>query len=120
MDLAAGRISETYIPLVLNGVLGIFHNRFSYLWNPASECLAVLISKHVGFVWNKLVRYFQHCQSIFQISQDELDKPSFKLPDKSAGMLKLIFAIILVLFEGFFLFFMQYMGMSNFLKFNSI
>lgn len=88
MDLGAGRISETYIPLVLNGVLGIFHNRFSYLWNPASECLAVLISKHVGFVWNKLVRYFQHCQSIFQISQDELDKPSFKLPDKSADLVE--------------------------------
>ncbi|KAJ0034275.1 hypothetical protein Pint_25497 [Pistacia integerrima] len=76
MILSAGRIPEMYIPVLLNGVIGILHNRFSYLWNPASECLAVLVSKHVGLVWDKFVDYFQQCQCMFQRSHNQLDKIS--------------------------------------------
>lgn len=71
MNLAAGRISETYIPLVLNGMVGILHNRFSYLWNPASECISVLISKHVGLVWDKFVYLVEQFQSKFQSYLDQ-------------------------------------------------
>lgn len=85
MSLTAGRISETYVPLVLNGVIGVLHNRFSYLWNPASECLAVLISKHVGLVWDKFVGHFQHCQSKFLISHEQPDGLSSKLSNTSNG-----------------------------------
>ncbi|KAI9196852.1 hypothetical protein LWI28_027565 [Acer negundo] len=88
MSLTTGRIAEAYIPLVLNGIIVILHNRFSHLWSPASECLAVLISKHVELVWNKFVCYFEHCQSIFQTSHDQLDRKSAKLSNKSGVFTK--------------------------------
>ncbi|KAK0579383.1 hypothetical protein LWI29_025507 [Acer saccharum] len=88
MSLTTGRIAEAYIPLVLNGIIGILHNRFSYLWSPASECLAVLISKHVELVWNKFVCYFEHCQSIFQTSHDQLDRKNAKLSNKSRDLVE--------------------------------
>jgi U3 small nucleolar RNA-associated protein 20 len=67
MGLSAGRIAEAYIPILLSGMIGIFHNRFSYQWASASECLAVLIGKHVALVWDKYVCYLEHCQSVFHI-----------------------------------------------------
>ncbi|CBI17281.3 unnamed protein product, partial [Vitis vinifera] len=70
MDLSAARICEAYIPVLLNGIIGIFHNRFSYLWDPAIECLSVLISKHVGLVWDRLVSYLEQCQSVFLTTHD--------------------------------------------------
>uniref|UniRef100_A0A2P2MF27 Uncharacterized protein n=1 Tax=Rhizophora mucronata TaxID=61149 RepID=A0A2P2MF27_RHIMU len=71
MGIAAGRISETYIPIVMSGVIGIFHNRFSYIWNPASECLATLIREHTVLVWENLVHYFEQCLSAFLVSSDK-------------------------------------------------
>ncbi|KAK0607559.1 hypothetical protein LWI29_016732 [Acer saccharum] len=88
MSLTTGRIAEAYIHLVLNGIIGILHNRFSYLWSPASECLAVLISKHAELVWNKFVCYFEHCQSMFQTSHDQLDRKSAKLSNKSGDLVE--------------------------------
>ncbi|KAM1823011.1 hypothetical protein ACFX1X_025378 [Malus domestica] len=87
MALSAGRIAEAYLPLVLNGMIGIFHNRFSYLWNPASECLAVLISQNIGLVWENFVSYFEQCQSRFQASFDQIDKVNSKTTNKSIGLL---------------------------------
>ncbi|EEF44174.1 conserved hypothetical protein [Ricinus communis] len=83
MGLSAGRISKTYIPIVLSGIIGIFHNRFSYLWNPASECLAVLIGENATLVWDKFVHYFEKCLSVFQSSHDKLDGENTELPYKS-------------------------------------
>ncbi|KAA0033350.1 U3 small nucleolar RNA-associated protein 20 [Cucumis melo var. makuwa] len=57
--LLAERIPEAYLLVALNGIIGIFQNRFSYIWDQASECLASLIRKHSGFVWDKLICYFQ-------------------------------------------------------------
>ncbi|XP_062109162.1 uncharacterized protein LOC133819824 isoform X2 [Humulus lupulus] len=74
MALSAGRISEAYVPLLVNGMIGVFHNRFSYVWNPASECLAVAISNYVGLVWEGFLGYFQQVLSTFQASNDQLDK----------------------------------------------
>lgn len=85
MGLAAGRISETLVPIVLSGIIGIFHNRFSSLWIPASECLAVLMGKHVTLVWDKFVHYFEQYQSVFQMHHDKFGG-NVELSDKSSGM----------------------------------
>ncbi|GAV59009.1 LOW QUALITY PROTEIN: DRIM domain-containing protein, partial [Cephalotus follicularis] len=88
MDLSSGRISETYIPCVLNGLIGIYHDRFSSLWIPASECLAFLIEKHVGLVWDKFVLYFKQCLSIFQTSHDQLDRVNSTFSEKSSDLVE--------------------------------
>lgn len=74
MGLSASRISESYVPIVLNGVIGIFHNRFSHLWNPAMECLAVLIGTYFPTVWERYVQYLERCASIFLTSNDESER----------------------------------------------
>ncbi|XP_027937625.1 small subunit processome component 20 homolog isoform X2 [Vigna unguiculata] len=65
MELSAGRIPNVYVPLVLNGLLGVLNNRFRYLWDPVLECIAVLISIHLTHVWDSLVDYIERCQAIF-------------------------------------------------------
>ncbi|XP_022846936.1 small subunit processome component 20 homolog isoform X2 [Olea europaea var. sylvestris] len=71
MGLSAGRVVEQFMPIVLNGIIGIFHNRFSYLWNPAMECLGVLLSQYHELLWDRYVRYLDHCQSNFLLSHDQ-------------------------------------------------
>ncbi|KAF7849855.1 hypothetical protein BT93_L0220 [Corymbia citriodora subsp. variegata] len=88
MDLSAGRIGESYIPLLLYGITGIFYNRFSYLWAPALECLAFLISKHVGTVWDIFIRLLRDCQLVFKASRDHLKEVTAELPDKSNGLVE--------------------------------
>ncbi|XP_065862754.1 uncharacterized protein [Euphorbia lathyris] len=83
MAVCAGRISETYLPIILSGMIGVLHNRFSYLWNPASECLAILIGDNVTLLWDKFVCYFTECLSVFQSSHDKFDEGSTRLPCKS-------------------------------------
>ncbi|WVZ05123.1 hypothetical protein V8G54_018469 [Vigna mungo] len=65
MKLSTGRIPNVYVPLVLNGLLGVLNNRFSHLWSPVLECIAVLISVHLSHVWNSLVDYIERCQATF-------------------------------------------------------
>lgn len=86
MALSAGRIAEGYVPLLLNAMIGVFHNRFSYLWDPASECLAVLVSHNVKLVWEKFLAYFEQIVSMFQASNDQLDKMNAKSSENSSGM----------------------------------
>ncbi|OMO92169.1 Down-regulated-in-metastasis protein [Corchorus capsularis] len=88
MGLSAGRIAETYVPLVLRGILGIFHNRFSYLWEAASECLAVLISKHAGLVWDKFITYFEECQSVVHSSDIQLYQLNANLSNTSSDLVR--------------------------------
>ncbi|KAF9622576.1 hypothetical protein IFM89_032475 [Coptis chinensis] len=71
MDLSAGRISEDYVPLLLNGIIGIFHKRFAPLWVPALECLTVLIEKYTVLVWDKLISYLEQCQLRFLTSGNQ-------------------------------------------------
>ncbi|PIN21963.1 DRIM (Down-regulated in metastasis)-like protein [Handroanthus impetiginosus] len=70
MSLTAHRVADQYIPVALNGIMGIFHNRFSHLWNPAQECLTTLISQYFRIVWDRFVKYLGHCQSVFLASHD--------------------------------------------------
>ncbi|KAL7121582.1 hypothetical protein ACP275_02G190700 [Erythranthe tilingii] len=71
MNLSARRISDQYIPVVLNGIIGLFHNRFSYLWNPALECLTILIGQYFRLVWSRYVKFLENCQSIFLASRHQ-------------------------------------------------
>ncbi|KAF5740542.1 small subunit processome component 20 isoform X1 [Tripterygium wilfordii] len=88
MALSTGRVSKTYIPLVLNGLIGIFHNRFNYLWNPASECLAVLIGKHSDLVWDNFVGYVEYCQSTFQTLGNQQARGNDKISDESSDLVQ--------------------------------
>ncbi|KAL5994512.1 hypothetical protein ACLOJK_024565 [Asimina triloba] len=71
MGLSGDRISKTYAPIVLNGIFGIFHIRFSQLWEPAIECLVILVSKCVGVVWNRFIQYLENFQLKYLASQDQ-------------------------------------------------
>ncbi|MED6154608.1 hypothetical protein PIB30_114179, partial [Stylosanthes scabra] len=62
MDLSAGGIPQSYVLLVLNGLLGTLNNRFSVLWDPILECIAVLLSKHFSLVWDNFIGYLENCQ----------------------------------------------------------
>ncbi|PRQ50697.1 hypothetical protein RchiOBHm_Chr2g0136151 [Rosa chinensis] len=97
MGLSAGKISEAYLPLVVNGMIGIFHNRFSHLRNPVSECLAVLISQSNGLVWENFHNYFEQCQSVFQASIDQVGQVDTVLSNKSSGIISQLYCFKLTL-----------------------
>ncbi|KAL2955225.1 hypothetical protein AAZX31_18G015600 [Glycine max] len=86
MELSAGRIPNVYVPLVLNGLFGILNNRFSYLWNPVLECIAVLISLHFLRVWDSLVAYLERCQTIFDTPSNLHGSVNGALFDQPAGL----------------------------------
>ncbi|OWM88808.1 hypothetical protein CDL15_Pgr020762 [Punica granatum] len=88
MDISAGRISETYITVLLYAMIGIFQNRFSYIWDPASECLSVLISKHTGTLWEKFICYFEDCQSTFLCSHNREEEANDESSVKSSDLVK--------------------------------
>ncbi|XP_010257842.1 PREDICTED: small subunit processome component 20 homolog [Nelumbo nucifera] len=88
MDLSAGRISEAYAPLLLNGVIGIFHNRFGHLWEPTLECLVVLINKYCTLVWDKFVCYLEQCQSKFLTFCSELGSTPPGSSNKSCDLVE--------------------------------
>ncbi|XP_073273960.1 uncharacterized protein [Primulina huaijiensis] len=68
--LSARSVPEQYLPGVLSGIVGIFYNRYSYVWKPASECLAVIIGQYFRMLWDKYVMHLDHCQSVFLTSRD--------------------------------------------------
>lgn len=83
MVLLSEKIPEAYLLVVLNGIIGIFQNRFSYIWDQASECLASLIRRHSRVVWDKLICYFQ--QWLFVL--DQPDRETVESSDELHGML---------------------------------
>lgn len=76
--------------VLLYAMIGIFQNRFSYLWGPTSECLSVLISKHVGTLWDKFIRYFEDWQTSFlssnNLPKEVIDNSSEKSSGKSSTL----------------------------------
>ncbi|KAF8392350.1 hypothetical protein HHK36_022692 [Tetracentron sinense] len=86
MGLSSAKFSEAYMPLLLNGIIGIFLNRFGHLWDPALECLAVLIGKYVGLVWDRFVHYLEQCQLVFLTSCHKEDKVNTESSNKSSDM----------------------------------
>lgn len=61
--LSSGRIGDSFIPLLFNGIIGILHNRLSQIWEAALECLATLISQYEELVWIYFVHYLDITQS---------------------------------------------------------
>ncbi|XP_043723794.1 small subunit processome component 20 homolog [Telopea speciosissima] len=86
MSLSSDRISEEYVPLLLNGIIGIFHNRFSHLWEPAMECLALLINKYTRLVWDRFICYLGECQLGFVSSHNKLERAVVESSSKSKDM----------------------------------
>ncbi|KAJ1406609.1 Down-regulated-in-metastasis protein [Sesbania bispinosa] len=85
MELSAGRIPNAYVPLVLNVLFGILNNRFSYLWNPVLECIAVLISLHFLLVWDNFIDYLGRCQAVMETSSDLHGSANGALLDQPTG-----------------------------------
>lgn len=69
--LSSGSINHGYMPLVLNGLIGILHNRLSYLWQPASECLSALLGGYQDLVWSRFVQCMEDYQRKFLTSSDQ-------------------------------------------------
>jgi U3 small nucleolar RNA-associated protein 20 len=95
MDLSAGRITNVYAPLVLNGLFGILNNWFSDLWNPVLECISVLVSMHFSHVWDNLIDYLDRCQAIRETSSNLHDSANDASFDQPAGMFQLLWHHIL-------------------------
>lgn len=74
MNLSAGKIHEEHLQLVLHGVLGVLHNRFSQVWDPAMECLSFLIRNYRDDVWDKYVEYLAVVQNKALSHIDQLGK----------------------------------------------
>ncbi|KAL8239479.1 hypothetical protein R6Q59_016046 [Mikania micrantha] len=79
MDLLAKRISDAYIPLVFNAVIGIFHNRFNYLWNPAMECFVVMVNDYHSLVWEICMKFLGKCVSNFVSHGEHYDQGNSEL-----------------------------------------
>ncbi|KAI4375205.1 hypothetical protein MLD38_013104 [Melastoma candidum] len=86
MEVSAGEVSESYVLTLLYGVIGMFNNRFSYLWEEASECLALLVRKHVGTVWEKFMYFLEELQSKFLALDDHVKENEASLSDQSDFM----------------------------------
>ncbi|VVA98293.1 unnamed protein product [Arabis nemorensis] len=88
MDLSAGRIHDAYVPLVFKGMIGLFHNRFFDIWEPVSECLAVLMKKHTGAVWNDFVQYLGQCQLKLEVLDSHSENENYSISQKHTGLME--------------------------------
>lgn len=66
----AHEVDDQYMLVILNGIIGLLHNQLKYLWEPALQCLTVLISQYSQIVWDRFVNYLEQCQSDFLTSHD--------------------------------------------------
>ncbi|KAJ4812893.1 Small subunit processome component 20-like protein [Rhynchospora pubera] len=72
MNLSTRQIDEEHLQLVLHGVIGVLHNRFSQVWDPAMECLSLLIRSYRHIVWEKYVEYLAVLQNKALSPEDQL------------------------------------------------
>ncbi|EOA25292.1 hypothetical protein CARUB_v10018607mg [Capsella rubella] len=87
-NLSAGRIHDAYVPLVFKGMIGLFHNRFFEIWEPVSECLAVLMKKHTGAVWNNFVQYLGQCQLKLEAPDNHSENENYTVSQKHTGLIE--------------------------------
>ncbi|KAG6399207.1 hypothetical protein SASPL_140683 [Salvia splendens] len=73
-NLIDHRVADQYIVAALNGIFGILHNRFSCVWNPALECLTVLVGQYFGIVWDRYLKYLEQCHCDFLASHCQHDR----------------------------------------------
>ncbi|KAL3626591.1 hypothetical protein CASFOL_030140 [Castilleja foliolosa] len=98
-SLTARRVADQYMPVVLNGIIGILHNRFDYLSTPALECLTVLVGQYFRFVWSGYIKYLDHCQSVFIASNHQLGEGD-RDSNKDTGLVGCFNADISTLFDS--------------------
>lgn len=84
-DLSTCRIHEAYIPVVFNGMIGLFHSRYSKICVAASKCLAVLMKKHTAMVWNYFVCYLGQCQQKFVAIHNLPECGKYSISEKYTG-----------------------------------
>jgi U3 small nucleolar RNA-associated protein 20 len=89
MTISTSKISEPYLPIFMNGIIGIFHNRFSHFWNPAMECLSVLISQYFGILWEKYVQFLDRSISIFLTSSYKPESDHMASSEKSSELFEI-------------------------------
>ncbi|KAK1435340.1 hypothetical protein QVD17_01101 [Tagetes erecta] len=87
MDLLAKRICDAYIPLVFNAIIGIFHNRFNYLWNPAMECFVGMINDYHLLVWEICMKFLGKCVSNFVSHREHSDQGNSELDGRHEDLL---------------------------------
>ncbi|KAG0488446.1 hypothetical protein HPP92_007018 [Vanilla planifolia] len=75
MALSSGMVNEDYVPLLLNGFIGILQNRFSLLWDHVIECLTILIKRFKKNAWDL---FFEHLE-FYQVKSLSLDVGASKL-----------------------------------------
>uniref|UniRef100_K3XDN4 Uncharacterized protein n=1 Tax=Setaria italica TaxID=4555 RepID=K3XDN4_SETIT len=63
MSISSKMVHDDYITSLLHGLIGILYNRFSDLWPPTLDCLAVLVRKHKELVWSQFVQFVAIHQS---------------------------------------------------------
>ncbi|KAJ0257757.1 hypothetical protein HA466_0085710 [Hirschfeldia incana] len=89
-DLCAGRIHDAYVPLVFNGMIGLFNRNkeSTEVWELACKCLAVLMMKHTGAVWNDFVHYFGQCQLKLEALQSHDENENYTISQKHCGLME--------------------------------
>lgn len=76
MSLSSKLVHDDYILPLLHGIIGILYNRFSDLWPPALDCLAVLIRKHKELLWTPFVKFIEvHQLKSMSVKDQEQLKP---------------------------------------------
>ncbi|EFH69737.1 predicted protein [Arabidopsis lyrata subsp. lyrata] len=87
-DLSTCRIHEAYVPVVFNGMIGLFHSRYSKICVAASKCLAVLMKKHTAMVWNDFVCYLGQCQQKFVAIHNHPECGKYSISEKYTDLME--------------------------------
>ncbi|KAL6569638.1 hypothetical protein OROMI_014152 [Orobanche minor] len=98
-SLSSHRVADQYMPVVLNGLIGILHNRFSSFWDPALECLTVLVGQYFRLVWDCFIKFLDHCQSVI-LAPDHQDGEGDTDIDKETGLVGCFVADISTSFDS--------------------
>ncbi|KAG5385531.1 hypothetical protein IGI04_037001 [Brassica rapa subsp. trilocularis] len=100
--LADGRIHDAYVPLVFNGMIGLFHtnNESTEIWEPASKCLADLMMKHTRALWNGFAHYLGQCQLKIEALHIHSGNGNYSVSQKHTGLMESFNAFISPPFNG--------------------
>ncbi|KAL6493967.1 hypothetical protein OROGR_031876 [Orobanche gracilis] len=98
-NLSSHRVADQYMPVVLNGLIGIFHNRFSSFWDPALECLTVLVGQYFRLVWDGFIKCLDHCQSVILAPDHQHGEGDTDI-DKETGLVGCFVADISTSFDS--------------------
>ncbi|KAG7592924.1 Armadillo-type fold [Arabidopsis thaliana x Arabidopsis arenosa] len=93
-DLSTCRIHEAYVPVVFNGMIGLFYSRYSKICLAASKCLAVLMKKHTAMVWNDFVCYLGQCQQKFVAIHNHPECGKYSISEKYTDLMEQFFIFL--------------------------